>query len=379
MLGVCCWSSGTMPINSFASIRSWHRLLGRRGKSLAKLAVTLGCIAVILWFVDWRVSLDLLGRTAPAFVAMIALLAALGIALSEWKWQRLLVAASVQEPYPALLQIYWIGAFVSTFLPSVLPGDAVRIVIARRFGPLAAIAGSIVVERITGLAVLLLLAAGAVMLRSDLLVHDHGGGATLVAAGGLLIALLLFAGLAARLSSAWQPGGTVWRQRLRAGLLRFGTSLAELARQPGALLIAGGLSVAFYGVLTLSHYTAFQAVGLTVSLSDLAAVAPLVILVATLPVAPSGLGIGEGAFVLLYAQIGVAPETALAAAVLRRATVTLVALVGGLPWLAPASKGRLSALRADARALKGSAFSADTAVGKDAAGGEERHSQGAMR
>jgi hypothetical protein len=83
--------------------------------------------------------------------------------------------------------------------------------------------------------------------------------------------------------------------------------------------------------------------------------------------------------VLLYAQIGVAPEAALAAAVLRRVTVTLVALIGGLPWLAPASKGRLSALRADARALKGSAFSADTTVEKDAAGGEERRSQGAMR
>jgi hypothetical protein len=65
-----------------------------------------------------------------------------------------------------------------------------------------------------------------------------------------------------------------------------------------------------------------------------AAVALLVTLAAALPISPNGLGVGEAAFVLLYTQIGVAPEQALAAALLRRVVVTLVALVGAVPWLA---------------------------------------------
>jgi uncharacterized protein (TIRG00374 family) len=221
----------------------------------------------------------------------------------------------------------------------------------RRFGSLASITGSIVVDRITGLAALLLLAAGAIMLRPDLFVDHPIGALMLSAAGAGLIALVLLVPLATRLISAWQPGEAGWGQRLKVMLLRFGTSLGEVAHQPGALLVAGGLSLAFYGVVALSHYTAIRALGLTISLIDLAAVAPLVTLAAALPVVPNGLGIGEGAFVLLYAQIGVPPEAALAAALLRRAIVTLVTLAGGAPWLVPANRRRLLALGDEGKSL----------------------------
>jgi uncharacterized protein (TIRG00374 family) len=123
-----------------------------------------------------------------------------------------------------------------------------------------------------------------------------------------------------------------------AGASGSGQPSPALARRwpTSALATAGGLSLVFYGVVALTHYAALRALGLRVSLADLAAVAPLVILVTALPVAPNGLGIGEGVFVLLYTQIDVAPEAALAAAVLRRAIVMLVALAGGIVWLLPA-------------------------------------------
>jgi uncharacterized protein (TIRG00374 family) len=319
---------------------------------LARLAVALGCIGILLWLVDWRVSLALLGRASPASIALIALLTpTLAIAVSAWKWQRLLAIAEVTAPFPALFRIYWISAFVSTFLPSVIPGDAVRIAMTRRFGPLASITGSIVADRITGFTVLLLVTAGAIMLRPDLFV-DHSIGALMLTAAGVgLIALVLLVPLATRLISAWQPGEAGWRQRLKVALLRFGTSLGEVAHQPGALLAACGFSVVFYGLVALSHYTAIRALGLTISLIDLAAVAPLVILAAALPVVPNGLGIGEGAFVLLYAQIGVPLEAALAAALLRRVIVTMVTLAGGAPWLVPANRRRLLALRDEGKPL----------------------------
>jgi glycosyltransferase 2 family protein len=348
-----------MALNGLAAILSWRRLLGSRRRASARLAVALGCLAILLWVVDWRVSLALLGRADPALVVLTALLApTLAIAVSAWKWQRLLAAAAIAAPYSVLFRVYWISGFVSIFLPSVIPGDTVRVAMTRRYGPSASIAGSIVVERITGLAALVLLAAAAVMLRPNLLVHNPISAVLLAAAGGGLIALLLLVPLAAtRALSAWQPGEAGWRRRLKAVLLRLGTTLSEVARQPGALLIAGSLTVVFYGLVALSHYTAIRALGLSVSLVDLAAVAPLVILAAALPIVPNGLGIGEGAFVLLYAQIGVPPEAALAAALLRRALVTLVTLAGGAPWLAPANKGHLRALWADRQPLEDTTLS----------------------
>jgi hypothetical protein len=47
----------------------------------------------------------------------------------------------------------------------------------------------------------------------------------------------------------------------------------------------------------------------------------------------NGLGVAEGVFVLLYVQLGVDPETALAAAVLRRVVDLANSGLGGLFWL----------------------------------------------
>ena len=48
----------------------------------------------------------------------------------------------------------------------------------------------------------------------------------------------------------------------------------------------------------------------------------------------NGLFLAEGAFVLVYASVGVAPETALAAAILRRLVDLANSGFGGLLWLA---------------------------------------------
>ena len=61
--------------------------------------------------------------------------------------------------------------------------------------------------------------------------------------------------------------------------------------------------------------------------------APLIPLISLLPVTANGLGIAEGAFVLFYTQMGVAPDQAFAAALLRRLLTIATAVPGGLLWL----------------------------------------------
>jgi uncharacterized protein (TIRG00374 family) len=306
-----------------------------RIKLVIKLAIVLGCAGLLVWLIDWRASLALLAQAAPASVGWGILLVSLAFVISAWKWQRLLAAAGVQAPLAPLVRIYWIGAFVSTFLPSVVPGDAVRVAMARRYGAPAAVTASIVVERVTGLAALLLLAAGAAAAAPSLVPGDVARTPMLIVGAAGLVALLVLLGVATGSAARRWQGGRAWEGQVRAVLARFGSSLSEVTRQPGALLVACAASFAFYGVVTLSHYVAIHAIGGEVSLADLAVVAPLVILAGALPIVPNGLGMGEGAFVLLYTQVGLTPEEALAAALLRRLIVTAVALAGGAPRLAP--------------------------------------------
>lgn len=304
-----------------------------RAKRLAQLAAGLGCAAVLGWTVDWRASLALLARAEPADAAAVAALAAAGIAVCAWKWQRLLAALAIRAPLGELLRVYWAAAFVGTFLPSTVPGDAARVALTRRFGNAAAVVASIAAERVTGLAVLLLLASGAALARPDLLPGAPPRLSLLAAAAAGLALLSAF--VPALLAKAL---GRRWRFRGIGSLGRFGAAVAEIARRPGALQLACALSAVFYAAVVLSHYAALRAFGAEVGPADVAAVALLVTLAAALPISPNGLGVGEAAFVLLYTQIGVAPEQALAAALLRRLVVTLVCLAGAVPWFAAGAR-----------------------------------------
>ena len=114
---------------------------------------------------------------------------------------------------------------------------------------------------------------------------------------------------------------------------RVALALAVYRRRPMVVLGALALSLPFYGILILFQYLILDALGARLPLAEVALIAPLVQLVGLLPLAPNGLGLVEGAFVLFFVQAGVAPEVALAGALLRRILSFAVSLVGGLIWL----------------------------------------------
>ena len=318
---------------------------------LAKWAVALLSLGLLLWLVDWRGSVGLLRRVEPGLA-----LAAWGLDLScvlvsAWKWRRLLAALEVRVGLGALFRVYWIGAFVSGLLPSTVGGDVVRAALTRRYAGAAPVAASIVVERLTGFLVLLLLALAAVLARPDLLAGAQGGRqlqtAVVLALGGGCAALLAAGGLILRprflprrLAAGPVDGRPVdggrggWSGRVLGFAARLRAALAGYAGRPGALLAACAVSVPFYVLIAAFQYAVIRAIEVEVASGDILAIAPLVTVIAALPAAPNGIGTSEAAFVLLYTQAGLSPEEALAAALLRRLVLTLTALTGGLLWLA---------------------------------------------
>jgi uncharacterized protein (TIRG00374 family) len=259
------------------------------------------------------------------------------ILVSAWKWQRLLAALSVRVGLPALFRAYWIGAFVSGLLPSTVGGDFVRAALTRRHAGAGPVAASIIVERLTGLAVLLAIVLIVMLARPDLVAAGPLRTAVPLALGtGAAVLLLPVLLLARRRAPRATVPGRSWPGRVRALLATFGGALTDYARRGGALLVACAVSLAFYALIVLFQYAVVRALGLRVGLGDVAAVAPLVTLAAALPVSPNGLGVSEGVFVLLYARVGLSPEEALAAALLRRLILTLTAAAGGVLWLASA-------------------------------------------
>ena len=209
-----------------------------------------------------------------------------------------------------------------------------RILVLAPIAPTAPTAASVLVERLTGVVAMAMLSAVCLLLEPPgpvhltvalwLLVAAILGGSLLIWAGGRRL-LAVCARMAARSARSMAP--------VVARITRVANAVAAYRRTPGELTVAFLWSLVFYGVLALFQFTLLRAVGSTIGLTQVVLVAPLIPLISLLPVTANGLGIAEGAFVLFYTQLGVAPDQAFAAALLRRLLTIATAVPGGLLWL----------------------------------------------
>ena len=305
----------------------------------AKALVAALLIAALCLAVDLDEAAAALARARPLPLATALAASVLGVLVSAEKWRGLLLAAGVRLSLAACARLYWVGMFASNLLPTSVGGDAARLMLTPAPGRRAAVAGSILVERLTGFLVMLGLCTLGLALRPAYFDAPGLRNAFLAAVLALdlgVVAALLAPGLLvpplARLAGRLPPGGIPGRAVAAAG--RVAAAVAAQARDPAALARALGFSVLFYGTIIVAQHAVLRAAGADVSLLEVALVAAVVPLIAMAPVSLNGLGVAEGVFVLLYIQLGVDPGAALAAAVLRRLVDLANSGLGGPLWLA---------------------------------------------
>ena len=121
----------------------------------AKALVAALLAAALCLSVDLDEAAAALARARPLPLATALAASALGVLVSAEKWRGLLCHAGVGLTLAACARLYWVGMFASNLLPTSVGGDAVRLLLTPAPGRRAAVAGSILVERLTGFLVLL--------------------------------------------------------------------------------------------------------------------------------------------------------------------------------------------------------------------------------
>lgn len=270
--------------------------------------------------------------------AAAVLLHVTGVLLTAWRWGILLRAQGLAVPTLYLARSFLIASFFNYFLPTSVGGDVYRAFDSGAYAkqPEKAV-GILLVERVSGLFALLLLAVGA----TPWAVRVFGSPAFIVAPvvlSGLFIlgALLLF----------WD------RFVHRAGRL-FGLPLLakvkDRARKVHEAIVAyrhhGGAFAAAFGVglllqlnFVVHHFLMSEAVGLGVPLGTYLFLVPLVSVLLLVPASINGIGVRENAFVVLLAHVGVAREGAVAFCALLFAAMLLFGVAGGLTYALSARK-----------------------------------------
>ncbi|MGH9265853.1 MAG: lysylphosphatidylglycerol synthase transmembrane domain-containing protein [Acidimicrobiales bacterium] len=250
---------------------------------------------------------------------------ALAVFLSTVRWAQVLEALDIPSDLPPLVSHTLAGMFVSNFLPSTVGGDVLRVTrLAAANGQRHTSVASVVVERLTGFFVLPFISLVALFGNPTLL---HLGQASRLA---LTVALGTLGALAAILLLVSTPRIVArFRGRSWLGFLSaVNLGLARLRHDPGAALGVLVSALAYQLAMVAGAWMAGHALGIQVGWSAMMAFIPIVAIAQVLPLSVSGLGLREGALVLLLVPLGVATGQAVALGLLLYGMNMVVSLLG---------------------------------------------------
>ncbi|MFC1814571.1 lysylphosphatidylglycerol synthase transmembrane domain-containing protein, partial [Thermodesulfobacteriota bacterium] len=121
--------------------------------------ITVALLAVVVLVVDFRRVGAVLESVGWKDILTATAAYQLGIFVRAYRWQVLLRAQGMRTPYCRLVQLYYIGTFFNTFLPSGFGGDVVKTYeLSRQTSSGASAVSTVLVDRLMGLAVLLAMA-----------------------------------------------------------------------------------------------------------------------------------------------------------------------------------------------------------------------------
>ena len=248
------------------------------------------------------------------------------IILATIRWQRVLAALEMPAELPPLLSHSFAGMFVANFLPSTIGGDVLRVSrLAAANGQAPASFASVVLERLTGFFVLPMITLVAFATHPDLLQLGNASRVALLLSLGTLVALAVILVLAAnpRIGKRLADNQN-WLRFV--GAVHLGVD--RIRRHPAA--VAGVLvtAVAYQLTVVLAAWIATQALGIDLGWAPVMAFIPVVAMAQVLPISVNGLGLREGALVLLLQPLGVPTAQAVALGLLLYGMNLVVSLLG---------------------------------------------------
>ena len=284
------------------------------------IKVTLSVLALggLLWLLDLRAIGMQLARVNAGWVLAACLLLVGGQVLSALRWAWLARGLGLAVHTGQKIRLYFLGMFLSLFLPSIIGGDVARGYLLARGRQQAGwpAAASVVLERLNGVVGLVSIVAVAMFMLPLPALWTYGWLAAV-----LLLWLLMLS------QPLWWP----WFSRLPLPEKLSGWKNLPMTGRPlqRAWLISLPVSIVFQLLVVAAHVLLGMAVGLQLSLAAYALMVCLVALASALPISLNGLGVREAGYVGLAVYFGGNAEAAAAMAVLWLFVLLLAALPGG--------------------------------------------------
>jgi uncharacterized protein (TIRG00374 family) len=282
--------------------------------------------------------------------------------IGSWLWARLLRAQGVPIPDRSAAGYYFVGLFFNNFLPSNVGGDITRISDASKHATrVSSVFSATLMDRLIGVVAMAALAVIASFASLDRF-HLYAIYVSIVIA--FLLAVGLFASIFHRgvLQAFEWPFRVMKLHTIERGIGRIMDDLHGFRSQRPALLQAFLASTIVQISRIYVHYLVGVSLGVKLAAGYYFLFVPVLAALVSLPIAMNGLGIREGASVVLFQTAGLTREEAFTIPFLTYLVSVFVSLLGGLIFVTRSPR-RALARNLERRRLKRSG-EGDTVAGE---------------
>jgi len=298
----------------------------RRWANILRVLISAGALIFLFWrIVNPGETLTALRQANLRYLALALFLYLSSLVVRAYRWFILLRGLDSNVSFGRLVRLYFVGQFFSSFLPTQFGGDVMRALELTEETDSSAAVGTVLLDRMSGLLVLLLMGLVAlpfVAARMDpwliwLLIA--------VAGGGLVAGVVVLQGRFLRRITAWLPPSLS---------LAGQGSLAQIyAAVTGcgwrAMMGAFAVSVGFNLINVLINWLCGQAVDVGVDLGYFFIVTPIISVSGMVP-SIGGWGVREAVSTAIFAPIGADADVAAALGISIGGVTLAAGLLGGL-------------------------------------------------
>jgi len=272
------------------------RKLNKISLLIAKLIISSGLLYLVLSKTGAEKVLAIIKTVNPLAFISVILIYIFSVYVSTLRW-RLLLTEKVKKS--RLFSLYLIGSFFNTFLPGMVGGDAVKSYYLYKETNKGSLSlASVFMDRYVGLISLM-----AIGLLAYILGFRY--------VRGTIIEWLLPVMVLSFLAGSFIIFGFRFGKRIQM-LSEFYEYFYAYKNQKTLIIKTLLLSAVIQILSILSMYIITLGLGQHIQLKYFFIFFPIVVTLASLPISISGIGVREGAFVLLFGIIGVRPEMATA-------------------------------------------------------------------
>ena len=269
----------------------------------------------------------------PGYLCLAAALFLFSGLVGSWLWGRLLRAQGVVIPYTKAASYYFVGLFFNNFLPSNVGGDITRISDASKHADrMSSVFSATLMERLIGVVAigfLAVVASFAALSRLHLVAVAWTTLAVFLLAVGLFVSIF-HRGALEFLERPFRAIGAV---RIERALARMLDDLHGFRTEKRALLEAFAASTVVQISRIYVHYLVGLALGVEISLSYYFLFVPVLAALVSLPISLNGIGVREGAAVVLFGLAGLTKEQSFAIPFLTYVIAVAISLLGGLIFI----------------------------------------------